>query len=56
MKALIVRSRFGAYEAGSKITDPAEVAAVLTGENSEAVVIIAEPDPEPEAAPVAQEG
>ena len=41
MQSLIVRTAFGPYPAGALIEDPEEVAAVLAGESSGNVVIVA---------------
>lgn len=38
MNALVVTNPFGGREKGSKIIDPAEIAAVLAGENAQDVV------------------
>ena len=38
MRVLVVTSDFGGHEIGSKITDAAEIEAVLAGENAAKVV------------------
>jgi hypothetical protein len=43
---LVVRQPFGDRKRGDKITDPAEVAAVLESENEPHVVRVNAPEPE----------
>lgn len=51
MKTLIVTNPFGGRQTGRRITDPAEIDAVLAGENAAHVVAAEHPDapaaPEP---------
>lgn len=44
---LLVRSPFGGYAEGDRITDPAEIKAVLAGENSLHVLRTPTPDDDP---------
>ena len=47
MKTLVVTNPFAGKESGDRITDPAEVLAVLAGENANSVVAVDAPDPKP---------
>lgn len=38
MRVLVVKGAFGGHSRGSKITDPAEIAKVLAGENAHHVI------------------
>ncbi len=50
MKVLVVTNPFGGREAGSRITDPAEIKAVLSGEHAHHVVQAEHPDsPKPKS-------
>ena len=38
MRVLVVKGAFGGHSRGSKITDPAEIAEVLAGENAHHII------------------